>query len=100
MPFLARGPGIPAGTVCDHIVQNVDFAPTWLEIAGVPIPRHYQGDSFLASLRGTAPAQSPDQVAYHRYWMHKDGNNNAYVCASFPVSGPNSTRLLKKILTK
>lgn len=78
MPFLARGPGIPAGTVCDHIVQNVDFAPTFLELDGLPIPRHYQGDSFLASLRGTAPPQSPDQVAYHRYWMHKDGNNNAY----------------------
>lgn len=79
MPFLARGPGIPAGSVCDDIVQNVDFAPTWLELAGVPIPRYYQGDSFLSNLRGTAPTQSPDAVAYHRYWMHKDGNNNAYV---------------------
>ena len=84
MPFLARGPGIPAGTVCDHIVQNVDFAPTFLDLAGVPAPRHYQGDSFLPALRGKAPPQSPDQVAYHRYWMHKDGNNNAYVCPKMP----------------
>lgn len=98
MPFLARGPGIPAETVCDHIVQNVDFASTWLDFAGVPIPRHYQGDSFLESLRGKVPAQSPDQVAYHRYWMHKDGNNNAYV--GFPVSLVAVRSLERKLIEK
>lgn len=79
MPLMVRCPGlIKPGTVCNDIVSNVDFAPTWLEYAGLRKPTYMQGDSFLPSLKGE-DYQSPDQVAYHRYWMHAEEFHNAYV---------------------
>ncbi|OWZ72513.1 hypothetical protein AYX14_01978 [Cryptococcus neoformans] len=77
MPFLVRGPGIRAGSVCEDIVSNVDFAPTWLEFAGLRIPTYMQGKSFLPSLYGQSQ-QSDKDIAYHRYWMHGDEYHNAY----------------------
>ena len=78
MPFLIRYPGvIKPGTVCNDMVCNVDFAPTWLDIAGVHKPSYMQGKSFLSLLKGETPADW-DQVAYHRYWMHADTNHNTY----------------------
>ncbi|CAN0564613.1 unnamed protein product, partial [Laminaria digitata] len=43
MPFLIRYPGvIKAGTTCDDLVCNVDFAPTLLTYAGAPVPTYMQ----------------------------------------------------------
>ncbi|MBP8256415.1 MAG: sulfatase-like hydrolase/transferase [Opitutaceae bacterium] len=39
-------PGAPGSTV-DRLVSFVDFAPTLLSLAGVPIPKHFQGSAFL-----------------------------------------------------
>ena len=53
MPFVIRYPGqIEAGTVVSDIVSNIDFAPTLLEMAGVPIPEKVQGNSFFKILKG------------------------------------------------
>ena len=52
------GPGIAAGLKLDHLVANVDIAPTILELAGVPIPAEIDGRSF-APLLGTG-RPSPD----------------------------------------
>ncbi|BEI94055.1 uncharacterized protein CcaverHIS019_0605140 [Cutaneotrichosporon cavernicola] len=77
MPLLIRAPGITAGSVCNDIVSNVDFATTWLDFAGLRIPSYMQGESFVRSLSGEE-WQGSDAVAYHRYWMHADENHNAY----------------------
>lgn len=78
MPFLVRYPReVRAGSVCDDIISNVDFAPTFLDLAGVRVPTYMQGCSFRPLLRGTTPADW-QQVAYHRYWMHNDAIHHAY----------------------
>lgn len=78
MPFLVRCPaGINAGSIIQDIVQNVDFAPTFLDVAGLPIPSYMQGFSFRRVLRGQTPADW-QQVACHRYWMHNDDIYHAY----------------------
>ena len=78
MPLLVRYPKlVPPGSVCDDIICNVDFAPTWLDLAGVQIPSYFQGKSFKTLLAGNKPADW-DQVAYHRYWMHRDTHHNIY----------------------
>ncbi len=78
VPFLARLPGeIGAGTTCDAIVSNVDFAPTFLDLAGVPIPSYMQGRSARGTIAGQVPGDLPKE-AYHRYWMHKDESHNAF----------------------
>ena len=71
MPFLVRYPReIPANSVNDDIINNVDFAPTLLDYAGMKAPTAMQGRSFRAILGGHTP---PDwrQVTYYRYWMHR-----------------------------
>jgi arylsulfatase A-like enzyme len=81
MPFLMRVPGeVPAGSVRDELLTNLDFAPTLLDYAGVAVPDEMQGTSGRAMLRGEA---LPDwQTAfYYRYWDH--GGHN--VCAHYGV---------------
>lgn len=71
MPFLVRYPReIPANSINDDIINNVDFAPTLLDYAGMKAPTAMQGRSFRAILRGHTP---PDwrQLTYYRYWMHR-----------------------------
>src|SRR5207253_416154 len=56
MPFLIRYPGkIKPGTVSDGMILNVDFAPTFLEYAGLPVPTEMQGRSFVPLLNGKRP---------------------------------------------
>ena len=78
MPFLIRYPSkVAAGTVCDDIVCNVDFAPTLLDFADLPVPEYMQGRSFRMLLEGQLVPDWP-QLAYHRYWMHRDATHNVY----------------------
>ena len=72
MPFLCRYPAaIPAGGVSDDIACNVDFAPTFLDYAGVPVPSYMQGRSMRPVLEGRTP-EDWSQLTYHRYWMNND----------------------------
>ena len=78
MPFVARLPGLtPDGGVCDAMACNVDFAQTFLDIAGLPQPNYMQGRSLVPLLKGQVPDDWTD-LAYHRYWMNQDKIHNAY----------------------
>ena len=77
MPFLIRYPDvIEAGSTNSDIAVNVDFAPTFLELAGVDTPDHLQGRSLVPLLGGDTPDDWPTSM-YYRYWMHRDG---AHLC--------------------
>ena len=77
MPFVARLPErIEAGSVNDDIVLNVDFAPLFLELAGIEVPEAFQGRSFRPLLEGETPADW-QQSLYYRYWMH-GAHHNVY----------------------
>lgn len=78
MPFIVRYPaGIKAGSQCDAMVSNVDFAQTFLDLAGLPQPNYMQGRSMRPLLQGEVPEDWTD-LAYHRYWMNQDDIHNAY----------------------
>lgn len=67
-PLLIRWPGvIDANAVCDAIVSNLDFAPTFLEIAGLTPPDDMQGRSIVPLLRGQAPPDWRRTFYYHYY---------------------------------
>jgi N-acetylglucosamine-6-sulfatase len=52
IPMAARHPGlIKAGTKIEGMVANIDIAPTFLDLAGVPVPSRMQGKSFRPLLR-------------------------------------------------
>jgi arylsulfatase A-like enzyme len=70
MPFIIRYPhGIQAGSVNREIITNLDFAPTFLDYAGIEIPEVFQGVSFRPLLKGETPS-GWQQSMYYRYWMH------------------------------
>ena len=78
MPFLLRYPSLlKAGQINNDMCCNVDFAPTFLDFAGLSIPNYMQGDSLKPILEGKTP-DNWQQLAYQRYWMHRDPDHNAY----------------------
>jgi arylsulfatase A-like enzyme len=70
MPLLMSLPGVTApGTVNTQMVLNVDFAPTFLELAGLPVPKDMQGRSFAPMLRGETPVNWRSSM-YYRYYHY------------------------------
>ena len=70
MPFIIRYPKeIKPGTVNEDMMLNVDFAPTFLDYAGIDIPEQMQGSSFRPLLNGKLP-EGWQTSMYYRYWMH------------------------------
>ncbi len=70
IPMLAYAPGwIAPGTTVTDMVQNIDIAPTLLEVAGVqrPADAHFDGQSFLPLLRGRSVPWR-DFILYEYYW--------------------------------
>ena len=50
-----------------EMVQNIDYAPTFLELAGVEVPADIQGVSLMPLLRGEHPADWRKGLYYHFY---------------------------------
>ncbi len=67
-PLVMRWPGeAKAGAVVDRIVSNLDFAETFLDMAGVEAPADMQGRSFVPLLRGETPKDWRTTFYYHYY---------------------------------
>ncbi|MDX2179167.1 MAG: sulfatase [Bryobacteraceae bacterium] len=76
MPFLVRWPGVvKPGTVNRDMTLNLDFAPTFLDWAGMPASPEMQGRSMTANLRGRTPRDWRTEM-YYRYWMHLGGGHS------------------------
>jgi arylsulfatase A-like enzyme len=56
VPLWIRGPGIPAGSVRDDLVVNIDLAPTFNELAGNAPQATVDGSSLVPLLNGATPA--------------------------------------------
>jgi len=75
MPFLMRWPKtIRPGGVVDALAINCDFAPTFLDVAGLPVPADMQGVSLVPLLKGRRPANWRTAI-YYRYY-HDPGDHN------------------------
>ncbi len=75
MPLLVRWPGVArAGHRCEELVQNIDFAPTLLDAAGVAVPADMHGVSALPLLRGESP-EDWRQSVYYRYYEGQAEHN-------------------------
>jgi len=68
MPFIIKWPGVTkAGKRMSALAQNIDFAPTFLDAAGVDVPSEMQGESLRPLLKGKAPADWRKSIYYHYY---------------------------------
>ncbi len=76
MPFIMRYPPlIKPGSTNTYLINNSDFAPTMLALAGTKAPTQMQGHSFAAALEGK-PLTDWRTATYYRYWMHLMHHDN------------------------
>lgn len=67
-PLIVKWPTIiKPGSVNTDLVQNIDFAETFLDIAGIAIPEDMQGKSILPLLKGKTPKDWRKSLYYHYY---------------------------------
>jgi arylsulfatase A-like enzyme len=67
MPFIMRWPGVvKPGIRPEALIQNIDYAPTFLEAAGLKIPEDIQGKSLIPILKneGKTPEDWRDAIYY------------------------------------
>jgi arylsulfatase A-like enzyme len=69
-PLLMMLPGrIPAGSSSDAMVQNIDYAPTFLEFAGLDSPEDIQGRSLVPIAAGDTPPDWRKSI-YYQYFEY------------------------------
>jgi arylsulfatase A-like enzyme len=67
-PLLIQWPGITKpGSVNEDMVSNIDYAETFLDMAGVKVPSDMQGRSMVRVLKGKTPANWRKEHYYHYY---------------------------------
>ncbi len=72
-PLVMRYPsGIEPGQTIDQLVLNLDLAPTFLDFAGVQVPRKMQGRS-LRRLTDGSPTPPWRDAIYYRYYEFPHG---------------------------
>lgn len=75
IPFAVRWPsGIKAGGTTPAIALNIDFAPTFLDLAGQPVPADMQGKSLVPVFKNETPKDWRTSM-YYRYY-HDPGDHN------------------------
>ena len=75
-PFIAKWPGkIQPGLTSDHISSFWDFLPSFCDLAGIPVPGHTDGISFIPLLTGNDEIQKEHE---HLYWeFYEQGGKQA-----------------------
>lgn len=68
-PLLARWPGViqPGSVNATDITSNLDFAETFLDLAGADVPADMQGASLVPLFRGETPSDWRQSFYYHYY---------------------------------
>ncbi len=73
MPLLVRWPGATKpGSINTNLVQNLDFAATFLELAGAKTPADMQGRSLVPLFKGQTPTDWRKSIYYHYYEYFSD----------------------------
>jgi N-acetylglucosamine-6-sulfatase len=57
VPLIVSGPGVPAGNVISQLASNIDLAPTFETLAGLPVPARVDGHSLAQLWHGQQPAK-------------------------------------------
>jgi arylsulfatase A-like enzyme len=95
MPFLIRWPGVvrPGGKP-EAMIQNIDYAATFLEMAGIRAPSDLQGESFVQVLKNSKAKQKRQAIYYHysgerthNVTPHDGIRTDRYKLIYFPATG-------------
>lgn len=78
-PLIVRWPGvIKPGSVNRDIVSNIDYAETFLDIAGASVPSDMQGRSLVPILKGNTPKDWRKMFYYEYFESGGHGVSNHY----------------------
>ncbi|APQ19253.1 sulfatase [Maribacter hydrothermalis] len=81
-PLLVSWPDrVKAGSVSNELVQNLDFAQTFLDVAGVDQPDDMQGESLMPVLTNDMKDWKREAVYYHYYEHPSEHNVNRHYAA-------------------
>ena len=91
-PLIVRWPGMTApGSRNTNLVQNLDLAPTFLEMAGLTPPQEMQGRSLVPLLKGESPDRWRASIYYeyfekgiHAVQPHYGVRTNQFKLIHFP----------------
>ncbi|MBD3267402.1 sulfatase-like hydrolase/transferase [bacterium] len=94
-PLIVKWPHVTQpGTRRQELVQNIDYAPTILEAAGITPPRDVQGESLVPLLKGEAPEDWRKSILYtyygrgaHNVKSHRGVRNDRYKLIEFHTKG-------------
>lgn len=68
-PLLIAYPGhIQPGTVCNKLVQNIDYAPTFLDLAGISKPKKLPGRSLTPLFKAGDKVKGWRNSIYYHYY--------------------------------
>ena len=85
MPFLIRWPGVTKpGSTQEVMAINVDFAPTFMDMAGLRVPADMQGRSLVPLLKGRRPGDWRTSW-YYRYYDEDEDPGGHNVRAHYGV---------------
>jgi N-acetylglucosamine-6-sulfatase len=94
MPFIMRWPGVAEpGTRRAELIQNIDYAPTFLDAAGVPVPPRMQGSSLRPLLAGDgagwreALLYAYYETTTHNVPEHSGVSDGRWKLLHFPATG-------------
>ena len=80
-PLIVSWPGtVKSGTMNNELVQNIDLAPTMLEMCGLEAEPSMHGRSLVPLLKGNTPANWRDAIYYH-YQMEEKQARTAHLVA-------------------
>jgi N-sulfoglucosamine sulfohydrolase len=89
-PFIVRWPAKIKKGVTDALVSSIDIAPTFCELAGVPLSKTFQGFSFVPILNNYS-AETRDYIAGEHNWHDYQAHERAirtkkylYIRNAFP----------------
>jgi arylsulfatase A-like enzyme len=90
-PLIIKWPNVTKpGSKCSEMVQNIDYAPTFLDAAGLDVPVEVQGTSLVPLLKGRRPQDWRTDILYtyyeegiHRVSRHRGIRNARYKLIEF-----------------
>ena len=77
IPLLVRGPGVPRGKACDHLVSNFDIVPTILQFCGLEDELNCHGRPLLEA-DGRLPSRGREGFMAQHYGLHEAIVQRAY----------------------
>ena len=85
-PLIVHWPGVTRpGSTSEKMVQNIDLAPTLIEMARQSVPSAMHGTSLLPLLRGEAVSRWRDAIYYHYQMKENPGRTSHLVARHFGI---------------